>query len=95
MGSFSSNDWGLHDMHGNVWEWVQDCWHNSYDNAPSDGRAWLEAARGTCGARVLRGGSWYNLPGLLHSAYRDGNDPDSRYNFIGFRVVCRPIDFDH
>ncbi|MDX8394027.1 MAG: SUMF1/EgtB/PvdO family nonheme iron enzyme, partial [Mariprofundales bacterium] len=55
VGSFSANAFGLHDMHGNVWEWVSDCWNGSYANAPSDGTAWLS---GNCKQRVLRGGSW-------------------------------------
>ena len=55
VGSFSPNAWGVHDMHGNVWEWVEDCWNDSYVGAPSDGSAWES---GECGYRVLRGGSW-------------------------------------
>ena len=56
VGSFPSNGYGLHDVHGNVWEWVEDCWHDSYAGAPTDGRAWTTG--GYCGHRVLRGGSW-------------------------------------
>ena len=55
VGSFSANPFGLHDVHGNVWEWVEDCWNDSYDGAPSDGSAWES---GNCERRVLRGGSW-------------------------------------
>ena len=55
VGSFSANAWGLHDLHGNVWEWVQDCWNKNYKGAPTDGRAWTS---GDCGRRVIRGGSW-------------------------------------
>ena len=55
VGSFPANAWGLHDMHGNVWEWVRDCWNGSYAGAPVDGSAWLS---GNCSGRVLRGGSW-------------------------------------
>jgi formylglycine-generating enzyme required for sulfatase activity len=58
-GSLPPNPWGLHEMHGNVWEWVQDCWHDSYEGAPDDGAAWEEADGGDCGRRVVRGGSWY------------------------------------
>ena len=67
-GSFAANAWGLHDMHGNVWEWVEDCWHENYAGAPRDGSAWTSG--GSCGRRVLRGGSWRILPAFLRSAYR-------------------------
>lgn len=87
---FDANPWGLHDMHGNVWEWAQDCWHDSYSGAPDDGNAWLEANGGDCSRRVLRGGSWFSLPGLLRSAFRGGFDPGYRSGYLGFRVVCRP-----
>ncbi|MEM7769099.1 MAG: formylglycine-generating enzyme family protein [Cyanobacteria bacterium P01_A01_bin.37] len=81
-----ANAFGLCDMHGNVWEWCQDHWHGSYQDAPDDGSAWLtddEKAR-----RILRGGSWYNNPENCRSAYRGDYDPDYRSLFIGFRVVC-------
>ena len=68
VGSFSANAYGVHDMHGNVWEWVEDCWNDSYAGAPSDGSAWL---RGDCERRVLRGGSWFDYPRVLRSAVRD------------------------
>ena len=58
MGSFSANAFGLHDVMGNVWEWVEDCWHESYAGAPADGGAWTVG--GDCERRVLRGGSWYS-----------------------------------
>ena len=70
VGSFSANAWGIHDMHGNVYERVQDCYKHSYVGAPTDSRAWTS---GGCGQRVIRGGSWYNTPRDLRSAYRDGN----------------------
>ena len=90
VGSFPPNAWGLYDMHGNVWEWVKDCWHDNYENAPVDGSAWLEANGGDCSRRVLRGGSWFNDPDALRSAFRGGSNPDLRFNDVGFRVVCRP-----
>ena len=60
VGSFVANAWGLHDVHGNVWEWVEDCSHENYEGAPGDGSVWTSG--GNCGRRVLRGGSWYLLP---------------------------------
>ena len=60
VGSFSANAWGLHDLHGNVWEWVQDCSNDSYVGAPTDGSAWTS---GDCGRRVIRGGSWIHVRG--------------------------------
>jgi formylglycine-generating enzyme required for sulfatase activity len=77
VGSYPANAWGLFDMHGNVWEWVEDCWHDNYEAAPTDGSAWLEADGGDCSSRVRRGGSWGNTPWFLRSAYRVWNDPDS------------------
>jgi formylglycine-generating enzyme required for sulfatase activity len=84
VGHYPANTWGLHDLHGNVWEWVEDCWHDNYTGAPTDGRVW---AQGSCPARVLRGGSWYNYPRNLRSADRNRNNPGYRYNIIGFRVA--------
>ena len=83
-GSFAPNAWGLHDMHGNVWEWVEDCWNDSYAGAPSDGNAWL---RGERFLRVLRGGSWGAPPRALRAAYRGGITPGYRSSFVGFRVA--------
>ena len=84
VGSFSPNAFGLQDVHGNVWEWVEDCWNDSYNGAPSDGSAWES---GECGVRVLRGGSWFIGPWGLRSAYRYGAAAGSRYNGLGFRVA--------
>ena len=84
VGSFAANGFGLYDVHGNVWEWVADCWNGSYHGAPSDGGAW---ERGDCARRVVRGGSWGNGPGNLRSACRIGNDSGYRSDFIGFRVA--------
>ena len=83
VGSFQANAYGVHDMHGNVWEWVEDCWNESYGGAPSDGSAWL---RGDCERRVLRGGSWSYDPGYLRSAYRYGYPTGGR-DYDGFRVA--------
>ena len=75
-------------MHGNVWEWVEDCWHGNYEGAPEDGRAWLEADGGDCTSRVLRGGSWLNPQVLARAANRNRSNPYVRFLNIGFRVVC-------
>ena len=84
VGSFSANAWGLHDMHGNVWEWVQDCWNYSYAGAPTDGSAWTS---GNCDERVIRGGSWWYGPSALRSAFRFGYSRSYRGNAIGFRLA--------
>ena len=85
MGSFASNAWGLHDMHGNVWEWVEDCWNDSYVGAPGDGSAWRS---GDCRLRVIRGGSWDDYAGGLRSADRDGFTRSSRtIGDLGFRLA--------
>ena len=75
-------------MHGNVFEWVEDCWHESYKRAPEDGQAWLEENEGNCGLRVLRGGSWSYYLDNARSADRDWISPGGRDFNIGFRVVC-------
>ena len=86
VGSFPPNAFGLYDMHGNLWEWCQDNWHDNYNGAPENGSAWIHNDNPY---RILRGGSWYDNPGSCRSAYR--------YNFlkrvdiildIGFRLVC-------
>ena len=84
VGSFSANAWGLHDLHGNVWEWAQDCWNDSYVGAPTDGSAWTS---GDCGQRVLRGGSWFHVPRLLRSADRGRDTRSYRGLNIGFRLA--------
>ena len=71
-------------MTGNVWEWTEDCWHDSYDGAPADGRAWLT---GACDRRVLRGASWDDVPKDLRSSNRLGVPAENRYNSVGLRVV--------
>ena len=84
VGSFSPNPFGLYDVHGNVWEWVEDCWNGIYAGAPRDGSAWES---GNCGRRVLRGGSWYNNPRYLRSAIRNWYTTGNRNNNAGFRVA--------
>jgi formylglycine-generating enzyme required for sulfatase activity len=84
VGTFPRNAFGLHDMHGNVWEWVQDCYKNSYRGAPADGSAVTSA---DCKLRILRGGSWNYFPQFLRSAYRYATAPDIRLDMVGFRVA--------
>jgi hypothetical protein len=91
--SFPANAWGLHDMHGNVWEWCLDRWHDSYKGAPFDGGAWLSNdGQEPDLARLLRGGSWVHVPRFCRSAYRYGLHPDARGLNGGFRVCCLPQD---
>ena len=85
-GLFRANAWGLHDMHGNVWEWVEDCWSEGHDGAPVDGSA---RTQGDCGRRTLRGGSWFNSSAFARSASRLSGNPTVRGNIAGFRVVVR------
>ncbi|WP_306459799.1 formylglycine-generating enzyme family protein [Dolichospermum heterosporum] len=85
VGSFPPNSFGLYDMHGNVWEWCQDDWHDDYTNTPNNGIAWTSQSGN---AKVLRGGSWNNIPGSCRSAYRNYDNRDLRNGSIGFRVVC-------
>jgi formylglycine-generating enzyme required for sulfatase activity len=87
VGSFPSNSFGLHDMHGNVYEWCEDDWHNSYEGALTDGSAWTEENR-TETKRLLRGGSWDDNPGGCRSAMRDDDSRGLRSDNLGFRVVC-------
>lgn len=82
--TFEANPWGLHDMHGNVSEWCEDCWNDSYAGAPADGSAW---SSGDCGRRALRGGSWFGHPRFLRSANRIGDLTVHRSDLIGFRVA--------
>lgn len=84
VGSFPKNSFGLYDMHGNVWEWVQDCYNPSYEGAPSDGSA---VTSGKCDLRIMRGGAWNYYPKLLRSAYRYSTPPEVRLNNFGFRVA--------
>ena len=73
-------------MHGNVWEWCQDDWHNNYEYAPTDGSAWISNKAKI--NKLLRGGSWYDSPEVCRSASRDNDFLDSNNNGLGFRVVC-------
>ena len=87
VGSYSANAFGVHNTSGNVSEWVEDCWHKTYKDAPTNGSAWLSASEGDCERRVLRGGSWYYYPRFLRSAYRDRNFVTSRFVNFGFRIA--------
>ena len=87
VGSFEvANNFGLYDMHGNVWEWCQDDWHSDHEGAPIDGSAWLDNEESS-NTKLLRGGSWFSNPDHCRSAYRNDNLLDFD-NHIGFRVVC-------
>ncbi|MEY4805765.1 MAG: hypothetical protein RLZZ206_154 [Cyanobacteriota bacterium] len=95
VGMFPANAWGLQDMHGNVWEWCLDEWHESYEGAPTDGRVWAEHVEGEKGkereqTRLVRGGSWLNYPRECRSAFRFHFRPDFAFLSVGFRVVCLP-----
>ena len=87
VGSYPPNPWGFSDVHGNVWEWAQDCWNDSYNGAPSDGSAWLA---GDCALRVLRGGGWNIRPVGLRSAFRYGFDRVDGDFGVGFRLARTP-----
>jgi formylglycine-generating enzyme required for sulfatase activity len=99
VGAYPANAWGLHDMHGNVWEWVEDIWHGSYRGAPTDDAAWTNgegknSPRGRVirdgswgNGRVIRGGSWGNSPRIPRAANRNWYAPDIRSNVLGFRVA--------
>ena len=84
VGSFKANAFGVYDMHGNVWEWIEDCWNRSYEGAPSDNSAWLT---GDCDKRVLRGGSWPAIPWAVRSALRGWGTVGYQYLDVGFRVA--------
>lgn len=85
IGSLKPNAFGLHDMHGNVWEWVEDTWHQTYDGAPTDGSAWLRG--GDPSYRVFRGGSWRNESEQVRAAVRFRRNINVRFDTLGFRVA--------
>ena len=87
VGEKLPNGLGLHDMSGNVWEWVQDCWHGNYRGAPRDGSAWMEARNGECGNPVARGGSWFYPPFGQRTASRFRSDTGHRGGSVGFRLA--------
>jgi formylglycine-generating enzyme required for sulfatase activity len=82
--SFEANPFGLHQVHGNASQWLEDCWHTSYRGAPADGSAWMG---GDCSRHATRGGGWYYDPGQLRSAFRDRLDTDVRHSNVGIRVA--------
>lgn len=83
-GSFAANPYGFHDMNGSVWEWVSDCWHNTYQGAPTDGRTWDSP---NCRVRVIRGGSWRDGAAYMLSSTRFKYDANIRHSQNGFRVA--------
>jgi formylglycine-generating enzyme required for sulfatase activity len=93
VGMFPANAWGLHDMHGNVWEWCLDHMHDSYEGAPCDGSAWVDSEAPKELRKINRGGSWYMPQRHCRSAFRSlarPNVPDGPYDDGGFRVACLP-----
>ncbi|QOC21511.1 SUMF1/EgtB/PvdO family nonheme iron enzyme [Wenzhouxiangella sp. AB-CW3] len=84
VGSLEANPFGLYDMGGNVMEWVEDCWHDSYVRAPGDGSAWVNPG---CSRRVIRGGAWSSTPAMSRSAFRLSSAPDGTDMRVGFRVA--------
>ena len=91
VGDFEPNPWGLYNVHGNVWEWCEDTWHDNYKGAPSDGSAWLPKRAGRrrsnqSSSRVVRGGAWVSGPRVLRSARRDRGLTENRNYDCGFRL---------
>ena len=88
VGQKKPNGWGLYDMSGNVWEWCEDDWHDSYAGAPDDGTAWIDNDNCSQSEKCLRGGSWFSNPINCRSANRFRDNPDLHGSNIGFRVAC-------
>ena len=84
VGGKKANEWGLFDMQGNVWEWLQDCWNSTYTGAPTDGLAWLT---GDCSRHVMRSSSWFGVPTELRSAFRTWFSAALFTDTIGFRLA--------
>ena len=84
VGRKKPNPWGLYDMHGNIWELVQDSWHSNYNGSPSDGSAWVDESSSN---HVSRGGSWYCSTDACRSASRFSRDPEKHLANLGFRLV--------
>ena len=82
--SFRANPWGLYNVHGNVWDWTEDCWNDKNSRNPRDGSA---RTTGDCGNRIVRGGSWAYSPDHLRAAFRYWNQPHNRNSGQGFRVA--------
>jgi formylglycine-generating enzyme required for sulfatase activity len=86
IGSFPPNTFGLYDMHGTIWEWCADSWHNNYQGAPADGSVWESG--GEPSLRLVRGGSWHDNPQICRCAVRLKFNPVAGEDLVGFRVVC-------
>ena len=87
VGSYPPNAFGVYDMHGNVYEWVADCWHRDYVGAPTDGSAWMEANGGNCEGAHIRGNDWGEAPVFSRSGNRNDRDRTARGDYLGFRVA--------
>ncbi len=86
VGGKTANAFGLYDMSGNLWEWCEDDWHNSYTGAPTDGSAWIDSPRAS--SRVIRGGNWSDYARYCRSAFRYSGDPSYRHFYFGFRLAA-------
>jgi len=87
VGTYQPNDFGLNDIIGNVWEWTEDCYHEDYAGAPTDGSAWIS---GDCPRRVFRGGAWSSLTASLRVSTRRGGETSGRADTVGFRLAQDP-----